>query len=329
MVKKRKIKIAVTGAAGHIGYALLFRIAAGEMFGDNVEVELSLLELQQAMSSLSGVVMELEDCAFPLLNKTIITNDPVVAFSDADWALLVGSIPRKEGMERGDLLKVNANVFVEQGKALSESAKRECKVLVIGNPCNTNAFIAKECAKRLNPRNFFAMTMLDQNRAVSQLAKRAGVKLEDVSFMSIWGNHSATLFPDFFHVKINGRPVVEVIYDEKWLNEEFISIVQKRGAEIIKARGVSSAASAAQAIIDSVKALEVPTKKDDCFSMAVVSDGSYGVPSGLVFSFPIISDGKEYKIIQNINHSEFAKTRIEMTLQELIKEEEQVKGMIK
>lgn len=323
-----RVKVAITGAAGQIGYALLFRIASGEMFGPRVQLELSLLELEPAMGALAGVVMELEDCAFPLLTKVTVTTDPVIAFADADWALLVGSIPRKAGMERGDLLKVNAGVFVRQGKALSESAKTGCKVLVVGNPCNTNAFIAKECARRLNPRNFFAMTMLDQNRAVAQLARRAGVGPEAVSFMAIWGNHSATQFPDFFHAKINGRPAVDVIQDDDWLQGGFLNIVQKRGAEIIKARGCSSAASAAQAIIGSVRAVEFPTQPNDCVSLAIVSAGQYGVPEGLVFGFPIVSNSDNYEVVTNIEHSDFAMRQIQTTLQELLEEREQVKEMI-
>jgi malate dehydrogenase len=272
--------------------------------------------------------MEIEDGAFPLLRKVTATSDPVTAFADADWALLVGSVPRKAGMERGDLLKVNANVFVRQGKALSESAKKDCKVLVVGNPCNTNAFIAKECAQRLDPRNFFAMTMLDENRAVAQLAAKAGVGPQDISFMSIWGNHSATQFPDFFHARIKGRPVTDVIKDDAWLKGPFIEAVQKRGAEIIKARGVSSAASAANAIIGTVRAVTTPTPQDGCFSVAVVSDGSYGVTEGLVFGFPVRSDGQNCSIVQGIEHSDFAKNRIQITLQELQDEKAQVSSII-
>lgn len=325
----RIIKVAVTGAAGQIGYALLFRIASGGMFGPGTKVELSLLELEGALGALQGVVMELEDCAFPLLKKVTVTADPIVAFADADWALLVGSIPRKAGMERGDLLKVNAGVFVQQGHALSESANKSCKVLVVGNPCNTNAFIAKECAKRLEPRNFFAMTMLDQNRAVAQLAMKAGVGPEEVSSLAIWGNHSATQFPDFFHARIKGQPAPEMIKDDLWLQGAFIETVQKRGAEIIKARGFSSAASAANAIIESVKAVENPTPQGTYSSLAVVSDGSYGISAGLVFGFPIRSDGTDWQIVKNIEHSDFAREKIKTTLQELNEECQQVKGIIR
>jgi malate dehydrogenase len=327
-MKNPTIKVAVTGAAGQIGYALLFRIASGEMFGLDTPVELSLLELEQALGALKGVVMELEDGAFPLLRKVSISTDPCVAFQDIDWALLVGSVPRKAGMERGDLLRINANVFLAQGKALSQSAKKDCKVLVVGNPCNTNAFIAKECAQGLDPKNFFAMTMLDQNRAVAQLAGKAGVPVNDVKNVVIWGNHSATQFPDFFHATIQGRPVTDVIKDEPWLQGCFIETVQKRGAEIIKARGASSAGSAANAIIDTVRALRRPTPQGEFFSAAVVSDGSYGVPEGLVFGYPLVSDGRTWKIVQGLCHDKFAAEKIRVTLDELLEEKEQIKGLL-
>jgi malate dehydrogenase len=322
------VKVAVTGAAGQIGYALLFRIASGEMFGKDTPVELSLLELEAALPALQGVVMELEDGAFPLLKKIHISTDPVKAFEQCDWALLVGSVPRKAGMERGDLLKINAGVFLAQGRALAKSAKPECKVLVVGNPCNTNAFIAKECAKGLDPRNFFAMTMLDQNRALAQLAIKAGVGVDQVSNMAIWGNHSATQFPDFFHAMIKGLPVEAVIKDKPWLEGAFIETVQKRGAEIIKARGLSSAASAANAVIDTVRALRNPTPQGRFFSVAVVSDGSYSVPQGLVFGFPVVSDGKDWKIVQGLEHNAFAKEKVAVTLKELLEEKDQVTPLL-
>lgn len=323
------VRVAVTGAAGQIGYALLFRIAAGEMFGKDTPVELSLLELEGAMGALQGVVMELEDGAFPLLKKISCSTDPETAFSDIDWALLVGSVPRKAGMERGDLLKINANVFVNQGRALSNAAKKDCRVLVVGNPCNTNAFIAKECAKNLNPRNFFAMTMLDQQRAAAQLAIKAGVGFSAVTNVGIWGNHSATQYPDFFNARIDGRPVTEVISDLAWLKGDFIETVQKRGAQIIKARGLSSAASAANSVVETVKALNSKTPAGKFFSAAVVSDGSYGVPEGLVFGYPIESDGKKWNIIENIAHNDFAQEKIKATLNELLDEQEQVKGLLR
>jgi malate dehydrogenase len=297
------IKVAVTGAAGQIGYALLFRIASGEMFGRDVPVELSLLELEAAMPALRGVVMELEDGAFPLLGKVSVSSDPAEAFDGCDWALLIGSIPRKAGMERGDLLKINAGVFVAQGKALAARAKPACRVLVVGNPCNTNAFIAKECAKGMDPRNFFAMTMLDQNRAVAQLARKAGVGVKDVQNVVIWGNHSATQFPDFRHALIKGRPAEELIQDAAWLHGGFITTVQQRGAEVLKARGLSSAASAANAVIETVRNVCAPTPEGRVFSVAVVSDGSYGVPKGLVFGFPVRSLGNRgWQIVQGVEH---------------------------
>ncbi len=327
-MKNPTIKVAITGAAGQIGYALLFRIASGEMFGFDTPVELSLLELEQAMGALKGVVMELEDGAFPLLRKVSVSTDPCIAFEGVDWALLVGSVPRKAGMERGDLLRINANVFLAQGKALSQAAKKDCKVLVVGNPCNTNAFIAKECAKGLDPKNFFAMTMLDQNRAVAQLAGKAGVLVNDVKNVAIWGNHSATQFPDFLHATIQSRPVTEVIKDGSWLQDGFIETVQKRGAEIIKARGASSAGSAANAVIDTVRSFCRPTPKGEFFSAAVVSDGSYDVPEGLVFGYPLVSDGKTWKIVQGLSHGQFATEKIRVTLNELLEEKEQIKGLL-
>ncbi|MEI8012457.1 MAG: malate dehydrogenase [Candidatus Omnitrophota bacterium] len=322
------IKVAVTGAAGQIGYALLFRIAAGEMFGSDTAVELSLLELDAALPALRGVVMELEDGAFPLLKKVSISSDPVEAFCGCDWALLIGSVPRKAGMERNDLLKINAGVFLAQGKALSESAKAECRVLVVGNPCNTNAFIAKECAARIDPRNFFAMTMLDQNRAVAQLALKAQRSCKDVSNVAIWGNHSSTQFPDFRHALICGRPLSESIKDTGWLQGFFLEKIQQRGAEIIKARGLSSAASAANAVIDTVRALRRPTSEGVFFSVALVSDGSYNIPPGLVFGFPVVSDGKHCRIVQGIEHDVFAQEKIAATLKELLSEKEQVLSLL-
>lgn len=325
---KNSIKIAVTGAAGQIGYALLFRIAAGEMFGKDVGIELRLLELQAALPALEGVVMELNDCAFPLLKSVSITADPRSAFKDIDWALLVGSVPRKAGMERGDLLKINGGVFVEQGKALSDQAKPDCRVLVVGNPCNTNALIAKDMSKSIPAKNFFAMTMLDQNRAVAQLAQKAGVEMTDVKNLAVWGNHSATQFPDFFHATIKGKPVTDVVPDQEWLKGGFIETVQKRGAAIIKSRGLSSAASAANAVVDTVKNLMTPTPKGEFFSVAVCSDGSYNVPEGLMFSFPVQSDGKDWKIVQGIKHNEFAQDKISRTLRELQEEKEAVKELV-
>ena len=325
----KRVKVAVTGAAGQIGYALLFRIAAGEMFGPDTEVDLSLLELEKALPSLQGVVMELDDCAFPLLRSVSISADPNAAFKDIDWALLVGSVPRKEGMERGDLLKINGGVFTIQGQALSNNAKPSCKVLVVGNPCNTNAFIAKSVCKNIPPKNFFAMTMLDENRAVSQLAQKAGVAVADVKNVAIWGNHSATQYPDFYNATIAGRPVSDRITDDAWLKGAFIETVQKRGAAVIKARGLSSAASAANAVIDTVRNIITPTPAGEFFSAAVVSDGSYGIESGLVFGFPLSSNGQECSIVANLKHNEFAQSKIKATLDELLSEKAAVAELLK
>ncbi len=324
----KTIKVAVTGAAGQIGYALLFRIAAGEMFGKDTEVHLSLLELEAALPALSGVVMELEDCAFPLLKAVTVSSDPNVAFKDADWALLVGSVPRKAGMERSELLKINGKIFIAQGKALDENAKPSCRVLVVGNPCNTNAFIAKANAKKIPAKNFFAMTMLDQNRSVTQIAQKAGVGIGDIKELAIWGNHSATMYPDFYNAKISGRPLTQVILDENWLKKDFLEVIQQRGAAIIKARGLSSAASAANAAIDTVKNLITPTKSGEFFSVAVCSDGSYGVPEGLMFSYPIVSDGTNWKIVLGLTHNAFSLEKIALTQKELLDERDAVKDIL-
>jgi len=324
----KRIKVAVTGAAGQIGYALLFRIAAGEMFGIDTQIDLSLLELEKALPALQGVVMELDDCAFPLLRSVSMSADPNAAFKDIDWALLVGSVPRKEGMERGDLLKINGGVFTIQGQALSQKAKPDCKVLVVGNPCNTNAFIAKSVCKNISPKNFFAMTMLDENRAATQLAQKASVPVDQVKNVVIWGNHSATQYPDFYNATINGRPATEIITDEPWLKGAFIETVQKRGAAVIKARGLSSAASAANAVIDTVRNIITPTPGGEFFSAAVVSDGSYGIEQGIIFGFPLRSDGNGYTIVQDLKHNEFAKAKIKITLDELLAEKQAVAHLI-
>jgi len=325
---KKKITVAVTGAAGQIGYALLFRIAAGEMFGSDTEIHLHLLELEAAVPALKGVAMELDDCAFPLLKSIKLTADTNEAFGDVDWALLVGSVPRKEGMERSDLLKINGGVFTVQGKALSQNAKPTCKVLVVGNPCNTNAYIAKGVAKNIPPRNFFAMTMLDENRAKAQLAQKASVGIEEVTNVAIWGNHSSTQYPDFYNAKIKGNSLTQTIKDEQWLKTAFIETVQKRGATIIKARGLSSAASAANAVIDTVKKLTIPTKAGDYFSVGVCSDGSYGIDKGLIFSYPIRFTGKDWEIVPQLKHNAFAQEKIDQTHAELKAEREAVKGLL-
>jgi len=323
-----RIKVAVTGAAGQIGYALLFRIAAGEMFGNDTQIDLSLLELEKALPALQGVVMELDDCAFPLLHSVSISADPNVAFKDIDWALLVGSVPRKEGMERGDLLKINGGVFTVQGQSLSNHAKPGCKVLVVGNPCNTNAFIAKSVCKNIPAKNFFAMTMLDENRAITQLAQKAAVDVSLVKNVAIWGNHSATQYPDFYHATINGRIATEVINDEEWLKGAFIETVQKRGAAIIKARGLSSAASAANAVIDTVRNILTPTPEGEFFSAAVASDGSYGIEPGVMFGFPLRSNGSDYTIVQGLKHNDFAQSKIQSTLDELLAEKKAVEELV-
>src|SRR3989338_6073554 len=324
----KQITVAVTGAAGHIGYALLFRIAAGEMFGKDTRIDLRLLELEGALPALRGVVMELDDCAFPLLNSVTITSDPKTAFKGADFVLLVGSVPRKEGMERGDLLKINGGVFIEQGKALSQAAKPTCKVLVVGNTCNTNAYIAKTVCTNIPAKNFFAMTMLDQNRAAAQLAQKASVAIASVGRVAIWGNHSATQYPDFYNAVINGRPVPQVITDKAWLEGAFIETVQKRGAAIIKARGLSSAASAANAAVDTLRNIMTPTPAGAFFSAAVASDGSYGIPQGIMFGFPLRSNGQDWEIVQGLNHNDFVKARIKLTLDELLSEKQAVDAIL-
>lgn len=319
----KRIKVAVTGAAGQIGYALLFRIASGDMFGQRTEIDLSLLELPEALPALSGVVMELEDCAFPLLRSIKTSAVLSEAFEEADWALLVGSVPRKAGMERKELLTINGKIFIAQGKALDVHAKKSCKVLVVGNPCNTNAFIAKSVCKNIPEKNFFAMTMLDQNRAVSRLAIKADVDVSAIKKLAIWGNHSLTQYPDFYNATINRKPLLNVLKDETWLKTTFIEKIQKRGAEIIAARGRSSAASAAEGVVQTVKRLTTRTPSGEFFSVAVSSDGSYGIPKGVMFSFPVISNGRDWRIAQHILLSGFAKEKIQATLKELLEEKEQ------
>ncbi len=327
-MSRKSVKVAVTGAAGQIGYALLFRLASGEVFGHDVDVHLQLLELPQALPALEGVKMELDDCAFPNLASITCSDDMNVAFKDADWALLVGSVPRKAGMERKDLLNINGGIFTKQGLALDAVASADCKVLVVGNPCNTNALIAKSVCKRLSPQNFFAMTMLDQNRAFSQIAQKAGVHSTAVKNVAIWGNHSATQYPNFFDATVDGKPVPEVIADHDWLKGEFLANVQQRGAAIIKARGLSSAASAANAAMDTVKNLINPTPAGEYFSVAVSSDGSYDVPEGLMFSFPIRSDGQNWEIVKGLELNDFSREKIAATLQELLEEKEAVSELL-
>lgn len=318
------IKVAVTGAAGQIGYSLLFRIASGSMFGPDQPVELSLIEIPPALGALEGVVMELHDCAFPLLKDITPTADLNEGFRDVNWALLVGSIPRKAGMERGDLLGINGKIFIGQGQAIEKNAASDVRVLVVGNPCNTNCLIAMNNAKSLPRDRWFAMTRLDENRAKAQLAQKARVDVTKVTNMTIWGNHSATQYPDFYNAKIDGQNADKVINDETWLKETFIPTVQQRGAAIIKARGSSSAASAANAVVDTVRSLTSKTPSDDWFSVAVCSDGSYGVEKDLISSFPIRSGGDSYEIVQDVPINDFSRGKIDASVNEL-KEE---KGLV-
>ena len=322
------VKVAVTGAAGQIGYALLFRIASGQLFGADTKVVLSLLESPQAVKALEGVAMELDDCAFPTLAGIEINDDPNLAFQDINWALLVGAKPRGPGMERGDLIRENGPIFTGQGKALAKGASN-VRAMVVGNPCNTNALIAAHNASGVPVERFSAMTMLDQNRAGAQLAQKAGVPVDAVRNVTIWGNHSATQYPDFFNATINGKPVTDVIDDHEWLKSEFITTVQKRGAAIIAARGSSSAASAANAILDHVKAFTQPTADGQWFSACVPSDGSYGIEKDLIFSFPCrTKDDGSYEIVQGLEHNEFAREKLEATTKELIGEREIVKDLL-
>src|SRR6202045_3068243 len=285
------LRVTVTGAAGQIGYALVFRIASGEMFGADQPIALHLIEIPVALNALEGVVMELHDCAFPLLQSIVPTADLDEGFREINWALLVGSVPRKAGMERKDLLGINGKIFIGQGQAIERNANADVRVLVVGNPCNTNCLIAMNNAKEIPRDRWFAMTRLDENRARAQLAHKAGVEITRVTNMAIWGNHSSTQYPDFYNAQIANKPAHEVIGDEKWLKEDFIAAVQQRGAAIIKARGLSSAASAANAVIDTVRSLMTPTPEGDWYSVGISSDGSYGVEEGIISSFPIRTAG--------------------------------------
>jgi malate dehydrogenase len=323
---KSPVRVAVTGAAGQIGYSLLFRIAAGEMLVKDQPVILQRLEIPQAQRALEGVIMELEDCAFPLLAGIVATDDPRVAFKDADYALLVGAAPRKAGMERRDLLEMNGRIFTEQGRALAEVAKRDVKVLVVGNPANTNALIAYKNAEGLDPKNFTAMTRLDHNRAKAQLSKKTGVPVDRIRRIAVWGNHSSTMFPDLFHAEADGKPALELV-DMEWYEKEFIPTVAQRGAAIIQARGASSAASAANAAIEHIRDWALGTPEGDWVSMAIPSDGSYGVPEGIVYSFPVTARGGKYEIVQGLEINEFARKRMEITAKELLDEMEQVKAL--
>jgi malate dehydrogenase len=325
MATNPPVRVAVTGAAGQIGYSLLFRIASGSMLGPDQPVILQMLEITPALGALNGVAMELEDCAFPLLAGMVQTDDADEAFGDIDVALLVGAMPRKEGMERSDLLSANGGIFKPQGEALSRSAKRDVKVLVVGNPANTNCLIAQSNAKDLDPGRFTAMTRHDHNRSVAQLAAKAGAHSTDVTRMTIWGNHSATQYPDLFHAQVSGQDAfVAVGNDQAWLEGDFIPTVQQRGAAVIKARGLSSAASAANAAVDHVRTWSLGTAEGDWVSMGIPSDGSYGVPEGIISSFPVTCQGGEYSIVQGLDISDFSQSRITASTDELVAERDAV-----
>jgi malate dehydrogenase len=321
------VRIAVTGAAGQIGYSLLFRIASGAVFGPNTPVILQLLEITPALGALEGVRMELDDCAFPLLTQVVCTDNAETAFGDADAAFLVGAMPRKDGMERGDLLSANGGIFKPQGQALAAAAKKDVKVLVVGNPANTNALIAMNNAQGLDPRRFTAMTRLDHNRAMTQLSTKVGKPVTSIKKMTIWGNHSSTQYPDLFHCEVDGNNAAAMINDQAWLENDFIPTVAKRGAAIIKARGLSSAASAANAAIDHMHSWAMGTPAGDWVSMAIPSDGSYGVPEGIISSFPCVCANGEYSIVQGLEIDEFSRARIDATVAELIEERDEVKKL--
>jgi malate dehydrogenase len=322
------IKVAVTGAAGQIGYSLVFRIASGAMFGPDQPIALSLIEIPNALAALEGVVMELHDCAFPLLKSITPTADLDEGFRDVNWALLVGSVPRKAGMERKDLLGINGKIFIGQGQAIAKNASADVRTLVIGNPCNTNCLIAMNNAKQIPRDRWFAMTRLDENRARAQLAHKAGVEVTAVTNMTIWGNHSATQYPDFYNAKINGRAANEVIVDEKWLKETFIQTVQQRGAAIIKARGLSSAASAANAVVDTVRSLTTDTSNKNWHSVALCSTGEYGVEKGLISSFPVQVKSGAPNVVQNVPINEFSRGKIDASVNELKEEKSLVSDLL-
>ena len=321
MSSRPPIRVAVTGAAGNIGYAAIFRLASGAVFGPDQPVALNLIEVGPGLNALKGVVMELEDCAFPLLADVVATGDLDVGFKDADWCLLIGAVPRKAGMERKDLLGINGKIFVGQGQAIGRHAKRTAKILVVGNPCNTNALIALRSASGIPAENFFAMTRLDENRAKSLLASKAGVHSSSVHHLGIWGNHSSTQYPDFTHATIAGKPATQVITDHAWLKEAFIPQVQKRGAAVIEARGASSAASAANAALDTLRSLHFPTPAGDWHSVAVLSKGEYGVTPGIMFGYPIrtLANGS-WEIVSGLTVDTFSREKISLTENELLEE---------
>jgi malate dehydrogenase len=324
---KAPVRVTVTGAAGQIGYSLLFRIASGDMLGSDQPVILQLLDITPAMDALQGVRMELDDCAFPLLHDIVCTDDPNVGFKDSDYALLVGARPRGPGMERKDLLEANAQIFSVQGKAINDHASRDVKVLVVGNPANTNALITQRNAPDIDPRNFTAMMRLDHNRAMTQLAQKTGRAITDISHMAVWGNHSATQYPDLFTARVEGKPAIELV-EQDWYENSFIPTVQQRGAAIIKARGASSAASAANAAIDHIRSWALGTPGDDWVSMGVYSDGSYGIAEGLIYSFPCRCSGGDWQIVQDLPVSEFSRDRMRATEQELLEERDAVKHLL-
>lgn len=321
------VRVAVTGAAGQIGYSLLFRIASGSMLGPDTPVVLQLLEITPALGALNGVKMELDDSAFPLLHDIICTDDADVAFGDADVALLVGAMPRKAGMERSDLLSANGGIFKPQGAALSRSARRDVKVLVVGNPANTNALIAQQNAPDLDPGRFTAMTRLDHNRAVTQIAQKLGASVNDVKKMTIWGNHSTTQYPDLFHCEVAGKNAYEAVGDHQWVDSEFIPTVAKRGAAIIEARGASSAASAANAAVDHIRSWSLGTAPGDWVSMSIPSDGSYGVPEGIISSFPCVCENGNYSIVQGLEIDEYSRVKIDASTAELAEERNAVREL--
>ena len=324
---KAPVRVAVTGAAGQISYSLLFRIAAGQMLGEDQPVILQMLEITPALEALNGVAMELDDCAFPLLAGMVCTDDPNVAFKDADYALLVGARPRGPGMERKDLLEANAAIFSVQGKAINDNASKDIKVLVVGNPANTNALIAQRNAPDINPRQFTAMMRLDHNRAKSQSAQKTGKTVNDVTNMLVWGNHSATQFPDLHHAKVDGQTAIDLV-DQGWYEDDFIPTVQQRGAAIIKARGASSAASAANAAIDHMKSWALGTEAGDWVSMGVYSDGSYGITEGLIYSFPCVCKNGDWEIVQGLEINDFSRGKMSATEQELCEERDAVQHLL-
>jgi malate dehydrogenase len=325
---KSPIRVAVTGAAGQIGYSLLFRIASGSMFGPDQPVILHLIEVEAALPALGGVVMELQDCAFPLLQGVTPTSSLDAGFKDVNWALLVGSVPRKADMERKDLLGINGKIFTGQGQAIARNAAKDVRILVVGNPCNTNCLIAMNNATSVPADRWFAMTMLDQNRATTQVALRAGVETTAVTNLAVWGNHSATMYPDFYNARIGAKAAIDVINDEAWIKDTFLPTVQQRGSAIIKARGLSSAASAANAVVDTVRGLTTPTPAGGWFSVAVCSDGSYGIEAGLIFSFPVRSDGSKWQIVQGVKLTDYSKAKIAATEKELKEEKAMVAALL-